>query len=78
MKEFAAHKDEIKKTHIASYMEELKQEGKILPIPYKEVEALLTTATEEKFILILLKKKKLIYLSLNPFKKHTRQYAKSC
>ena len=48
MKEFAAHKDEIKKTHIASYMEELKQEGKILPIQYKEVEALLTTATEEK------------------------------
>ena len=48
MKEFAAHKDEIKKTHIASYMETLKTEGKILPVQYKEVEALLTTATEEK------------------------------
>ncbi len=48
MKEYQAHKDEIKKTNIASYMESLKTEGKILPVQYKEVEALLSTATEEK------------------------------
>jgi acylphosphatase len=48
MKEYQAHKDEIKKSKIASYMEELKAEGKILPVQSKEVEALLTTATDEK------------------------------
>lgn len=48
MKEYQAHKDEIKKTNIASYMDSLKTEGKILPVQYKEVEALLSTATEEK------------------------------
>ena len=48
MKEYQAHKDEIKKENISKYIEELKTEGKILPIQYKEVEALLSTATEEK------------------------------
>ena len=48
MKEYQAHKDEIKKDNIASYMDELKSDGKILPVQYKEVEALLTTATDEK------------------------------
>ena len=48
MKEYQAHKDEIKKENIASYMDSLKTEGKILPVQYKEVEALLSTATDEK------------------------------
>ena len=48
MKEYQAHKDEIKKDNISKYMEELKSEGKILPVQYKEVLALLSTATEEK------------------------------
>ena len=48
MKEYQAHKDEIKKDNIASYMDSLKSDGKILPVQYKEVEALLTTATDEK------------------------------
>lgn len=48
MKEYQAHKDEIKKENIASYMDGLKTEGKILPVQYKEVEALLSTATDEK------------------------------
>ena len=48
MKEYQAHKDEIKKDNIASYMDSLKTEGKILPVQYKEVEALLSTATDEK------------------------------
>ena len=48
MKEYQAHKDEIKKESISTYMQELKTEGKILPVQYKEVQALLSTATEEK------------------------------
>jgi len=47
-KEFALHKQELKKQHIATYMKELKDEGKVLPAYSNEVEALLSTATEEK------------------------------
>jgi len=48
IKEFAMHKQELKKQHIASYMKELKDEGKVLPAYSNEVEALLSTATDEK------------------------------
>ena len=48
IKEFAAHKQELKKQNIATYMKELKDEGKVLPAFSNEVEALLSTATDEK------------------------------
>jgi hypothetical protein len=46
--EFEAHKAEIKKQEIAAYMEDLTNEGKIIPANRNEVEALLSTATDEK------------------------------
>ena len=48
IKEFAMHKQELKKQQIAMYMKELKDEGKVLPAYSNEVEALLSTATDEK------------------------------
>ena len=48
IKEFAAHKQELKKQQIVTYMKELKDEGKVLPAYSNEVEALLSTATDEK------------------------------
>ena len=48
IKEFAMHKQELKKQQIATYMKELKDEGKVLPAYSNEVEALLSTATDEK------------------------------
>lgn len=48
IKEFAIHKQELKKQQIATYMKELKDEGKVLPAYSNEVEALLSTATDEK------------------------------
>lgn len=47
-KEFEAHKAEIKKQEIVSYMEDLTNEGKITPAYSDEVKALLSTATDEK------------------------------
>ncbi len=47
-KEFEAHKAEIKKQEIVSYMEDLTNEGKVTPAYSDEVKALLSTATDEK------------------------------